>query len=52
MTAALLERARGLAQAGKQKEARELLVQVIAADVHDKRLGCYMQMRWLARQAR
>jgi len=36
MTAALLERARGLAQAGKQKEACELLVQVIAADVHDK----------------
>lgn len=36
MSAELLEQAIALAQAGKQKEARELLGQVITADVHDE----------------
>ncbi len=37
MSAELLEQAIALAQAGKQQEARELLVQVITADVHDEK---------------
>jgi len=36
MTAELLEQVTALAQAGKQQEARELLVQMIAADVHNE----------------
>ncbi len=40
MSADLLEQAIALSQAGKQQEACDLLVQVIAADVHD-------EMAWL-----